>query len=320
MACEMSHPPAADPSSKAQDVPALLPDGRPDWDAIAFDVFCSRCEYNLKTLTRPLCPECGLEFDWRVVLDDATWRSDFLFEHHWQKRPVRSWLKTVWESFRPARFWSQVSIHHRIQAGPLWFMLGFSVIPFLVIRHATAGIGWLIVDKLLLKWLPPAYFGPWVLEGIAGRFRHITLLPFADFRTCLRDAATLWLILLAALTLLCSLRQTLGRCRVRSIHILRIISCVSTPVLVLCALWVDGYNCLVQWPVLLDSEGFMALGPALLMLTPPTIFALFLGVGLKRYLQLPRAWLLAIVTVIVSFLFIFTGLTVFVVLSQGGWG
>jgi 4-amino-4-deoxy-L-arabinose transferase-like glycosyltransferase len=72
--------------------------------------------------------------------------------------------------------------------------------------------------------------------------------------------------------------------------------------------------------VLLDSEGFMALGPALLMLTPPTIFALFLGVGLKRYLQLPRAWLLAIVTVIVSFLFIFTGLTVFVVLSQGGWG
>ena len=138
MSLENPHPVALDPPV-AQAPPLARPilrDGIPDWDAITFDVFCSRCGYNLRTLTRPLCTECGLEFDWGIVLDRAVdrslWQTSFLFEHLWLRRPIRSWFKTVWRSFRPRRFWGHVSIHDPIETQPLWFMMVMSIVAFIL--------------------------------------------------------------------------------------------------------------------------------------------------------------------------------------------
>ena len=39
--------------------PAYLTDGQPDWSAIDFEVRCGRCDYNLRMLPEPRCPECG---------------------------------------------------------------------------------------------------------------------------------------------------------------------------------------------------------------------------------------------------------------------
>src|SRR5262245_60161015 len=89
----------------------LQPDGAPDWEAISFDVLCSRCGYNLRTRTRPRCTECGLEFAWPRVLDRAAFQNEFLFEHHWRRRPLQSWGLTVWRSFWPKSFWGRVSLH-----------------------------------------------------------------------------------------------------------------------------------------------------------------------------------------------------------------
>jgi len=82
------------PSQTRQTTPAVsriervMKEGRPDWDAIDFDVLCSRCDYNLRTLTRPRCPECGLEFQWPEVLGRIVNRSEFCLNII--GRPVRS--------------------------------------------------------------------------------------------------------------------------------------------------------------------------------------------------------------------------------------
>lgn len=303
-------------TADASDIQPMLHDGQPDWDAIAFDIFCSRCGYNLKTLTHPRCPECGLDLDWHRVLAQAAWRSDFLFEHHWRTRPIRSWLKTIWKSFCPGRFWRRVSIHDRIEAAPLWFLLAFSVVVFLILLHGLAGVGWLLTDKLFLKWFPLSFYtpsSPSRLEGLASIFRDIAETPFTDPTACLFAAIAVWLVLLAALALLCSLRQTLGRCRVRSIQILRVISYVSTPVLALTALWIlASASALALLPLQIGLAAEITLIAALHAM-PLVAFIVFLGFGLKRYLRLPRAWLLAIVTTLAASLFALTALMFFIV-------
>jgi hypothetical protein len=43
---------------------AMPPPGREGLDE---DVRCPECEYNLRGLTVPRCPECGLPFDWSDI-------------------------------------------------------------------------------------------------------------------------------------------------------------------------------------------------------------------------------------------------------------
>jgi hypothetical protein len=62
-----------------------------------------------------------------------------------------------------------------------------------------------------------------------------------------------------------------------------------------------------------EANGLFILAILVSYITPPAIFATFLAVGLKQYLQLPRAWLLAMVTVIAASIFTLTAFTVFVI-------
>ncbi len=49
------------------DNPPNQPDLLPIPSRIDFEVPCPRCEYNLRGLTVPRCPECGLTFEWNEV-------------------------------------------------------------------------------------------------------------------------------------------------------------------------------------------------------------------------------------------------------------
>ncbi len=35
----------------------------PDWSVIQEDILCPLCEYDLRMLAEPRCPECGYRFD-----------------------------------------------------------------------------------------------------------------------------------------------------------------------------------------------------------------------------------------------------------------
>jgi len=79
----------------------------PNWDQITEDIRCPLCDYNLRGLTEPRCPECGFRFSWPELLDPGLRHHPFLFEHH-PKRNLWSFWKTVCGGLRPGRFWKSL--------------------------------------------------------------------------------------------------------------------------------------------------------------------------------------------------------------------
>jgi len=290
-----------------QTVDALLRDGQPDWEAIRFEVPCSRCGYNLRMLPQPRCPECGLQFDWRDVLDASAWRSKFLFEHHWRDRFVRSWLKSTWAGLRPFRFWRQVSIHDRVRPGPLWFLLLTSVLWFPITVHLLAWLGKLASETAIRGLVRPGPITPqWEWLDTARQVMSYLLVDFRRLKGDLQLMCVLLLALLAALALLCGLRQTLGRCRVRTVQIIRVFAYASTPMFIsLGALFVASVvsATIIERAIPWALAPWMWLGILIPLLACPTVF---LFAGLKRYLQLPRAALLAATAAVVGALFAVT--------------
>lgn len=96
------------PDAKPSDSPDAVPPDPPDWDRITEEIRCPLCEYNLRGLTRPRCPECGYRFDWPEILDPARRLHPYLFEHH-PERNVRSFWRTIIAGFRPDRFWRSLN-------------------------------------------------------------------------------------------------------------------------------------------------------------------------------------------------------------------
>ena len=65
---------------------------------------CPLCDYNLRGLSEPRCPECGYRFEWRDFTDPDRRLHPYLFEHH-RGRRVRSFVWTLLGGARPNRFW-----------------------------------------------------------------------------------------------------------------------------------------------------------------------------------------------------------------------
>ena len=72
--------------------------------ADAEPVVCPLCDYDLRGLVEPRCPECGYAFDWNDLRDPARRLHKYLFEHH-PERNVRSFLRTMLGGLLPRRFW-----------------------------------------------------------------------------------------------------------------------------------------------------------------------------------------------------------------------
>ena len=77
---------------------------QPDWQTQSADVHCPLCNYNLRGLAEPRCPECGYQFTWPELLDPARRRHAYLFELH-QESNFKSFWKTAFHSLRPRKFW-----------------------------------------------------------------------------------------------------------------------------------------------------------------------------------------------------------------------
>jgi hypothetical protein len=65
----------------------------PDWSVITDTIRCPLCDYDLRGLSEPLCPECGYRFAWDELLDAQLRSHRFLFEHA-RRRFRISFLKT----------------------------------------------------------------------------------------------------------------------------------------------------------------------------------------------------------------------------------
>lgn len=276
----------------------LLRDGVPDWDAINFDVTCVRCGYNLKMLEQPRCPECGLEFEWHRVINYHNSTSDFLFEHQWRRRPVRSLLTTWRRAFAPAAFWNRVSMFERVRVGPLLATIAISVVVFLLVFH---GVAWLAGKAILWVVVPGGMLsGPYFTPP--GRFEEVGLLlkdigetPFEiDYENYLWFPGGVLFSLLGALLLVVLLGDTLGKCRVRRVQVLRVFAYAALPAAVLQPLIMLGVAVGMQlWSdtARLPPPLWAVLLMLLAVLTVfVSAFGAYLALGFKHYLRIPRPW------------------------------
>jgi hypothetical protein len=67
-------------------------------------LLCPLCQYDLRGLTLPRCPECGYAFEWQELRDPARRLHPFLFEHH-PERNAWSFYKTLTRGLFVRRFW-----------------------------------------------------------------------------------------------------------------------------------------------------------------------------------------------------------------------
>jgi hypothetical protein len=121
-------PPAA---SAAQ----VAPSDAPDWSSISEDVRCPLCDYALRGLAEPRCPECGYRFEWPDLTDPVRRRHRYLFEHH-PEHNVWSFARTALGGLRPARFWT--SLHPAQRSKPRRLAL-YALSVTLVLATVVAG-------------------------------------------------------------------------------------------------------------------------------------------------------------------------------------
>ncbi len=90
------------------------------------DLSCPLCEYSLRGLVEPRCPECGFAFTWAELAAADRGRHPWLFEHG--RRPslprlARTWRRNRW----PWRFWRDVTPANPVNLRRLlayWIIVG----------------------------------------------------------------------------------------------------------------------------------------------------------------------------------------------------
>lgn len=185
---------------------------RPDWQIITETILCPLCEYNLRGLSEPMCPECGYRFDWPDLLDPERRRNRWLFEHN-PAHNVRSFFATLFRHFRPEQFWRGLHPNQPSRVGRLtiyWLICAvISLAPGLAIAgvHVSQWLQW-------RRSLPPGVFP-------AGQSLLLQLWHDSSIRglvvLCALTALFPWLNLLALLIF----QQSMGRAKVKAHHVLR---------------------------------------------------------------------------------------------------
>lgn len=67
-------------------------------------LLCPLCDYDLRGLLEPRCPECGYTFEWGEITDPSRRLHRYLFEHH-PERNAWSFVRTFLGTHAPRRFW-----------------------------------------------------------------------------------------------------------------------------------------------------------------------------------------------------------------------
>lgn len=79
------------------------------------DLHCPLCDYNLRGLAEPRCPECGYGAEsWYLLRERIRSTHPYLFEHH-PERSFSSLSRTLWKGLIPWRFWRSVQPYHELR-------------------------------------------------------------------------------------------------------------------------------------------------------------------------------------------------------------
>ncbi|HLL88571.1 MAG TPA: hypothetical protein VK324_04655 [Tepidisphaeraceae bacterium] len=228
--------------SDATAPPSPPPGTSPDWAAVTDRVACPPCDYELRGLVEPRCPECGYQFAWHELLDPAQRLHPYLYEHHPERGAWAFW-KTVAGGLRPSAFWRSLRPTQPSSGGRLVRYWGSCAAAAFV---PLAGL-------VTWRWFDTGGTVPWVqvLDRTIGRdATGAALLAGALFFT-----AWPWLTFLALNVFF----QSMVRARVQSAHVVRCVvysADVAVAFAVLAAVAVAGSA--VLWPGAMASDAMRA--------------------------------------------------------------
>ena len=113
----------------------ILPDQQIDWETQKEELHCPLCDYNLRGLSQPRCPECGFQFSWQELLDAQRITHPYLFEYY-PKNNIWSFRKTYWNDHFANSFWKELSPANAVRKMRLliyWLAANlFFLVPILV--------------------------------------------------------------------------------------------------------------------------------------------------------------------------------------------
>ncbi len=98
---------------------------------------CPLCDYDVRGLPEPRCPECGHRFEWAELTDPSKQRVKWLFEH---RKWLGGYVSTQWRLLVPWRFWRELRPAHRLvpRRVVLFFLVAFVAGPAILFAAATA--------------------------------------------------------------------------------------------------------------------------------------------------------------------------------------
>ncbi|OWY71371.1 hypothetical protein B7486_12340 [cyanobacterium TDX16] len=126
----------------------------PNWDAIQEEIHCPLCEYNLRGLSAPRCPECGYTFVWAELLEIDRRLHPYLFEHH-PERPYWSFVKTIIGGLQPWKFWKSLHPAQPCRPGRLINYAAWLLVPLILPWIALLG------DPIALRLNKNARYRQW---------------------------------------------------------------------------------------------------------------------------------------------------------------
>ena len=253
-------------------VPYAGGDPPPDWGSITRDIVCPLCDYNLRGLSEPRCPECGYRFNWPHLLHPERWQHPFLFEHQ-PRRNIWSFFRTLGTSFFPRNFWSVLNASHPTRPGRLFlYWMGASALVAMAVL--------LLVVELFLR-----TDSPWARE-------RLWLDLISRVAICLA-----WPLLTFATLMI--FRASMRRAKVRPVHVARCVvyGCNA-------AVWVGLL--LSALSLLLELDGltpFITL-MAFFCVAIGAVNIYHLGCAYRQYLRFDRPWAtIAATQIIVGLIF-----------------
>lgn len=260
------------------------------------DLRCPLCEYNLRGLAEPRCPECGYRFDWDEIRRLARERREFLFEHH-DRRLIRAFVHTALLSALPRRFWRRLQPAVPYSKPMLWryasVVAVVAVLPLIVlvfrhlrsIRPYTNLRVWRSVEHLFGDNTMASLLIGWPIAQTAGS------LDTAVVRSLL--PALLWPA--ATYVVLNVFQISMARARIKPVHVLRCVT-YSADALFWTGLLVTVVLIVASAPIAqgVESNGIAALIAigAYLLTIPVFVYRLMLAYRLYLQFDHPRTTVL----------------------------
>ncbi len=267
---------------------------------------CPRCGYDQSGLVAawkdawPLsgtCSECGLTFPWSDVLGARFLGPRWSYEHGLHPSLGR-WFATLARSLLPRRMWTELTLATAVRRARL---VQFAVVLPIVAHILYAA---LVISRLAADpWVKLSRID-WLLAAVFPYSREVEIAKVEVGGGSIAALLCIFPVTLLIPLPMFVLRQTLTKCRVRPVHLLRGL-CYSIPSATLAAILFVMVFTLSQYLIRNGSSGIAVdeLGGLIPMFL---VWAAWLGVWwwtfVARYLRLPHAPFVALSMLIIAVL------------------